>query len=104
VSVIRDFAHLFRAPVVPAESQPDQAEDRERRRAEIADTRVFIQTDAYKSYRERLKLRIEESRTDPRHGTEAVALMTMKREGLQEAVQLLDLLVRLAEEKLNDND
>lgn len=103
-SVWEEFRDRFRAPPTRVEpTEQEQAEDEARRRSEISDCRVFIGCDAYSRYRKSIESEMKSLSPDPRLGIEAAACMAFKREGLQRALDLLDHILRLAQEKLADD-
>jgi hypothetical protein len=69
----------------------------------VHDVRAFISTQAYKDYREWIQHEIELSSPDPRQGSDVAACFTFKREGLMVALRRLDTMVKLAEERLEEN-
>jgi len=68
-------------------------------RESVADMRVFIGTAAYGDFRSRLEGAIRANRPNVSEGQDVTLCKTYKNDGLQTAIDILDEMVRLAEEK-----
>ncbi len=105
-NVIERFRHLFGqdpSAMVSGDfpSKGDEAKALEEQRiAAIRDARTAVGTEFYKEFRRRLRHEIKVSAPDPMMGSDVAMCMTFKREGLMRSEEILDLLVRLAEEKI----
>lgn len=74
----------------------------EQRRASVEDMRVFIGTAAYEEFRERLEAAIRANRPNVAEGQDITLCKTYKNDGLQTAIDILDEMVRLTEEKVSN--
>lgn len=73
---------------------------REQRFALIRDARTATSTEFFKEYRRRLDSQIDSLSPDPMQGSDVAICMTFKREGLMLARNVLNLMVKLAEERI----
>lgn len=102
--VYETFAHLWRTPSATQSPhfEEDRAAESQARADSVMDMRVFIGTSAYRDFREWLNHEIDSMSPNPDMGSDVASCYTFKREGLVTAKRRLDLMVKIAEEKLND--
>jgi hypothetical protein len=102
--VYEAFSHLWKtesATDLPRFDEERQVEAQGRADS-VRDMRVFISTSAYRDFRAWLDHEIDSTSPNPDMGSDVASCYTFKREGLVASRKRLDLMVRLAEEKLSD--
>lgn len=102
MTLLDKFSHLFRPDQAFTETEVvEEIRDRDARRAEVADVRAMIETEAYKRYRERVSVEIDALVPDHKLGMDAAAACAFEQKGLRSALRILDTIVAVAVEKLD---
>ena len=81
-------------------SVPSEEEVEESRQAVVRDMRTFVGTDAYKELRRRLNQMLVDATPQPGMGMEAAAGCAFRQAGVLDVVNVIDTMVRQAEEKI----
>ena len=101
-AVFEQFRDRFISPKVKSvgsETDADLVRFAQQRTADINDMKVFVGTLSYTRFRKRLEHALSKNKPLPEHGTDVAACFTFKQEGLREALDILDNMVRLVEEQ-----